>query len=215
MTDRQFLASEAWSTSGDLLHNVAITNVASGVLGVAIRSASIPGFEHFLRRLHPSDRPADFFLREFWEKEFSCSLSATPSRVKPLSRSDSSTTTNISAASPANRSPLGASLPLCSGRETLEGAQNRFTDTSRLRAAYNAYLAVYAAAHGLHSLLSCPGEGSSPRDNSSTCSSPYNITPKEVQEKNNWLEIKTYSTNFNQFQSRLMLFYFVILVLMF
>ena len=180
MTDRQFLASEAWSTATDLLHNVALSKVASGVLGVAIRSADIPGFEKFLRRLHPSDRPSDFFLREFWEKEFACSLSMTQSKVTALSMSDSSTKTNISTASHANRSPLAASIPLCSGRETLEGVKKRFTDTSHLRAAYNAYLAVYVAAHGLHSLLSCPDEGSDPTDNSSTCSSPYNITPKEV-----------------------------------
>ncbi|CAL8353131.1 unnamed protein product [Lota lota] len=184
VTDRQFLASEAWSTSSDLLHNVALTKVASGVLGVAIRSAGIPGFEQFLRRLHPSDRPGDFFLREFWEKEFGCSLSTTQSKATPLSRSDSSTKTNISTASHANRFPLAASIPLCSGRETLEGVQNSFTDTSHLRAAYNAYLAVYAAAHGLHSLLLCPDDGSSPTDNSSTCSPPYNITPKLLEHLN-------------------------------
>uniref|UniRef100_A0A8C5C2H2 Olfactory receptor C family, r1 n=1 Tax=Gadus morhua TaxID=8049 RepID=A0A8C5C2H2_GADMO len=156
VTDRQFLASEAWSTATDLLHNVALSKVASGVLGVAIRSADIPGFEKFLRRLHPSDRPSDFFLREFWEKEFGCT-----------------------------------SIPLCSGRETLEGVKKRFTDTSHLRAAYNAYLAVYVAAHGLHSLLSCPDEGSDPTDNSSTCSSPYNITPKELLEHLNKVNFTT------------------------
>ena len=176
MTDRQFLASEAWSTSSDLLQNVAILNVANGVLGVAIRSARIPGFKSFLQGLKPSNRPADLLLREFWEKEFECSLSMTQN---PQSRSDSSTT-NISIASHANRSPLAGSIPLCSGRETLEGVQNIFTDTTSLRVAYNTYLAVYAAAHALHSLLSCPDKDSTPRDNSSTCSSPYNITRKEV-----------------------------------
>ncbi|XP_059932168.1 extracellular calcium-sensing receptor-like [Gadus macrocephalus] len=185
VTDRQFLASEAWSTATDLLHNVALSKVASGVLGVAIRSAGIPGFEQFLRRLHPSDRPSDFFLREFWEKEFGCSLSMTQSKVTALSKK------NISTASHANRSPLAASIPLCSGRETLEGVKKRFTDTSHLRAAYNAYLAVYVAAHGLHSLLSCPDEGSAPTDNSSTCSSPYNITPKELLEHLNKVNFTT------------------------
>ena len=176
MTDRQFLASEAWSTSKDLLQDVSILNVATGVLGVAIRSARIPGFKSFLQGLKPSNRPGDLFLQEFWEKEFECTLSTTLSN--PLSRSDSSTT-NISTASHANRSPL--SKPLCSGRETLQGIQNIFTDTTSLRVAYNAYLAVYAAAHALHSLLSCLDKASSPRDNSSTCNSPYNITHKEVQ----------------------------------
>uniref|UniRef100_A0A3B4ZV28 Extracellular calcium-sensing receptor-like n=1 Tax=Stegastes partitus TaxID=144197 RepID=A0A3B4ZV28_9TELE len=94
VTDRQFLASEAWSTSGDLLQNLVSSKVAKGVLGVAIRSSAVPGFEHFLRNLNPS-------------------------------------------------------------HQTLDGVQNLFTDTSQLRVTYNVYLAVYAAAHALHSLLSC------------------------------------------------------------
>ena len=179
MTDRQFLASEAWSTSSDLLQNVAILNVANGVLGVAIRSARIPGFKRFLQHLKPSDRPGDLLLREFWEKEFGCTLSTTS--LHPQFMSESSTTASISGPSSDNRSPLTAPLPLCSGSETLEGVENVFTDSTHLRATYNAYLAVYAAAHALHKHLSCPDEGSSPRENSSTCSSPFNIKRKEVQ----------------------------------
>ena len=177
MTDRQFLASEAWSTSKDILQDVAILKVASGVLGVAIRSARIPGFKSFLQGLKPSNRPGDLLLQEFWEKEFECSLSMTLSNSQSMS---DNSTTNISPASHATRSPLAATLSLCTGRETLEGVQNIFTDTAHLRAAYNTYLAVYAAAHALHSLLSCPDKDSSPSGNSSTCSSPYNITQKEV-----------------------------------
>ncbi|XP_037631622.1 extracellular calcium-sensing receptor-like [Sebastes umbrosus] len=144
VTDRQFLASEAWSTSGDLLQDLAIYKVATGVLGVAIRSATIPGFQNYLRSLHPTRRPDDEFLKEFWEKEFGC----TP----------------------------------CSGTESLEGVQNHFTDTSQLRVAYNVYLAVYAAAHALHSLLSC---------NSSTCSSPKHIKPIELLQHLNKVNVTT------------------------
>ncbi|XP_059932171.1 extracellular calcium-sensing receptor-like [Gadus macrocephalus] len=188
VTDRQFIASEAWSTSSDLLQNVAILNVASGVLGVAIRSARIPGFKSFLQELKPSNRPGDLHLREFWEKEFECSLSTTP--LNPQSMSDGLTTNNLTA-SHATKSPLSATLSLCTGRETLEGVQNIFTDTAHLRAEYNTYLAVYAAAHALHSLLSCPDKESSPRDNSSTCSSPYNITHKELLEHLNKVNFTT------------------------
>ncbi|KAJ3590133.1 hypothetical protein NHX12_008087 [Muraenolepis orangiensis] len=49
----------------------------------------------------------------------------------------------------------------------------------------------FLATHGLHSLLSCSQEGSSPRDNSSTCSSPYNITPKELLEHLNKVNFTT------------------------
>ncbi|XP_059187985.1 extracellular calcium-sensing receptor-like [Centropristis striata] len=164
VTDRQFLASEAWSTSGDLLQHPVTSKVAKGVLGVAIRSSAVTGFENYIRNLDPIDRPDDTFLREFWETEFGCSPG-------PL---------NISTSPPAIRSLQKALLSPCSGTESLEGVHNHFTDTSQLRVTYNVYLAVYAAAHALHSLLSCPNRGNSPRNNSSTCSSPNNIKPIEL-----------------------------------
>lgn len=73
VTGRQFLASEALSTSEELLQEPAIAEVANGVLGVAVQSSTIPGFEHFLRNLNPVQRPNDEFLKDFWEMEFKCS----------------------------------------------------------------------------------------------------------------------------------------------
>lgn len=164
VTDRQFLASEAWSTSEVLLKDPITSKVASGVVGVAIASERIPGFSGFLRGLNPSRRPGDAFLKEFWEEEFGCS----PSSAFP----------NISG-------HPEASLPPCSGAESLEGLEHPFTDTSQLRVTYNVYLAVYAAANALHSLLSCtPG--------SSNCTSPRDIKTTEVGKKQN-LSKKIYS----------------------
>ncbi|XP_042270607.1 extracellular calcium-sensing receptor-like isoform X2 [Thunnus maccoyii] len=187
VTDRQFLASEAWSTSSDLLQDLTISKVANGVLGVAIRSSTVPGFEQYLKRLHPNHRPDDEFLRYFWEKEFACSPRATQSHVKPFSSYSSlplktrfDYPSNVSSSSPEKRSLQKASLPTCNGTESLEGMQHLFTDTSQLRVAYNVYLAVYAAAHALHSLLSCPNRDSPLRNNSSTCSSPKHIKPIEL-----------------------------------
>ncbi|KAL7399979.1 hypothetical protein ABVT39_004640 [Epinephelus coioides] len=198
VTDRQFLASEAWSTSGDLIHNVVSSKVAKGVLGVAIRSSAIPGFETHIRSLHPSHRPDDEFLREFWEAEFGCSPGATPffshssqSFKSVTSSQRSSHLLNISTSSGGKGSPHKASPTLCSGTESLEGVQSHFTDTSQLRVAYNVYLAVYAAAHALHSLLSCPDRNSSPRHNSSTCSSPKHIKPKELLQHLNHINFTT------------------------
>uniref|UniRef100_A0A3B4ZGG7 Extracellular calcium-sensing receptor-like n=1 Tax=Stegastes partitus TaxID=144197 RepID=A0A3B4ZGG7_9TELE len=165
VTDRQFLASEAWSTSGDLLQNLVSSKVAKGVLGVAIRSSAVPGFEHFLRNLNPSHRPNDEFLREFWQKEFGCS-----SGIAPLSSFS------------VNRLLQKVSLPPCNGTETLDGVQNLFTDTSQLRVTYNVYLAVYAAAHALHSLLSC---------SVSTCIFPKNIKPIELLQHLNKVNFTT------------------------
>ncbi|KAM6987493.1 extracellular calcium-sensing receptor-like [Tautogolabrus adspersus] len=166
VTDRQFLASEAWSTSGNLLQNPITSKVASGVLGVAIKSSSIPGFENYLRSLNPSYRPDDKFLREFWGKEFGCSPEAT---------------TLFS--SRANRLLVKSSLPPCSGTESLENVQNHLTDTSQLRVTYNVYLAVYATAHALHSLLSCPNSKSPSENNSSTCFLPKHIKPVELMQQ--------------------------------
>ncbi|XP_065816815.1 extracellular calcium-sensing receptor-like [Labrus bergylta] len=166
VTDRQFLASEAWSTSSNLLQNPITSKVASGVLGVAIKSSSIPGFENYLQSLNPSYRPDDKFLREFWEKEFGCSPEAT----------------NLSA-SRANRWLVKSSLPPCSGTESLENVQNHLTDTSQLRVTYNVYLAVYATAHALHSLLSCPNSKSHSENNSSTCFLPKHIKPIELMQQ--------------------------------
>lgn len=153
MTDRQFLASEAWSTSGNLLQDVLSTRVATGVIGVAIRSAPMPGFQKYLWSLKPSLRPDDKLLKEFWENEFGCS---------PATALSSSV------------------LPPCGGAESLEGVQHTFTDTSQLRVTYNVYLAVYAVAHALHSLLSCPNHDVNITHNRSNCSLPKHIQPQEV-----------------------------------
>uniref|UniRef100_A0A671Y939 Olfactory receptor C family, r1 n=1 Tax=Sparus aurata TaxID=8175 RepID=A0A671Y939_SPAAU len=166
VTNRQFLASEAWSTSGNLLQNLVTSQVASGVLGVAIRSSPIPGFESYLRNLKPSRRPDDAFLKEFWENEFGCSPGA-------------------------NRLLQKTYLPPCSGTESLERVQNFFTDTSQLRVTYNVYLAVYAAAHALHSLLSCSSRDSPPGNTSATCSSPKHIKPRELLQHLNNMNFTT------------------------
>ncbi|KAL7879120.1 hypothetical protein AOLI_G00100940 [Acnodon oligacanthus] len=113
VTDRQFLASEIWSTSGRLLSNPQLYTIAQGTLGVAIRSAPIPGFEKHLRQLHPSRYPQDAFLRVLWERTFGCS---------PIQSSSSGSQSGP---------------PPCSGTESLEGVQNGVTDVSNLRVTYN------------------------------------------------------------------------------
>ncbi|XP_033847471.1 extracellular calcium-sensing receptor-like [Periophthalmus magnuspinnatus] len=161
ITDRHFLSVAAWSTSEDMLQNKAFSKLGLGVLGVAIRSAVIPGFENYVRSLHPSQRPHDEFLREYWETEFGCT---------PLSSSSSP-------------------LPPCNGTESLYGVQNHFTDMSQLRVTNNVYLAVYAAAHALHSLLSCPNTEASAA--TTNCSSPQNVTSAQLVQHLNKVTIST------------------------
>lgn len=159
MTGRQFLASEAWSTSEDLLHDPAISEQLAGVLGVAIQSSPISGFENYLRSLHPARRPFDHFIGQLWQREFKCNADSAFPSAEPLLQT--------------------APLPPCTGAESLKEARHPFTDTSELRAVHNVYLAVYAAAHGLHSLLSCPRRQSHP-GRSDTCRPPKHIHSKGV-----------------------------------
>lgn len=140
--------------------------MASGVLGIAIRSSTIPGLENYLRHLNPSNRPDDKFFRELWENVFGCSPASTPFSTSP----------------PSNRVLQEALLPPCNGTESLEGIQHPFTYTSQLRVTYNVYLAVYAVAHALHNLL-CPNRDSPSGNTSSTCSFPKDIKPIEVNNR--------------------------------
>ncbi|XP_060780468.1 extracellular calcium-sensing receptor-like [Neoarius graeffei] len=158
ITDRQFLASEVWSTSSHLLSNLELYTIAQGTLGVAIRSAPIPGLEKHLRELHPSRYPRDTILRVLWERTFGCS---------PVEN---------------NMGASQSDLPPCSGKESLHGVQNGVTDVSNLRATYNVYLAVYAAAYALHSLLACTAPNSSDPMETPGCSSPDIITTQQLLE---------------------------------
>ncbi|XP_051512047.1 extracellular calcium-sensing receptor [Myxocyprinus asiaticus] len=156
VTDRLFLASEIWSTSGYLLSKPQLYTITKGTLGVALRNAPIPGFDAHLRQLHPDRYPKDALLRDLWENIFGCSL-----------KNGSSTA-------------FQKNLPPCSGTESLSGVNRQFTDTASLRVTYNVYLAVYAAAHALHSLLECTSQNSSDPTMKPQCSSPDNITPAQL-----------------------------------
>ncbi|KAJ8410732.1 hypothetical protein AAFF_G00186890 [Aldrovandia affinis] len=162
VTGRQFLASEAWSTSDSLLQNPALFDIARGVLGVAIRSAPVPGLEEHLRGLHPSRSPRSDFLRELWGDLFGCS---------PVEQNAS------------------ASQPPCAGTETLQAVQSTFTDTSQLRITYNVYLAVYAVAHALHSQLSCTGKSALFRR--PHCNATVNLQPRELLRHLNQVRFTT------------------------
>ncbi|KAF5895960.1 extracellular calcium-sensing receptor-like [Clarias magur] len=167
VTDRQFLASEIWSTSSLLLSNPTLKTIAQGTLGVAVRSALIPGLEKHLQDLHPSRYPQDMILRVLWEKTFGCS----PGQNNTIASQ--------------------SGLPPCSGKETLEGVKNGVTDVSNLRATYNVYLAVYAAAYALHSLLHCTEPNSSDPTMAPNCSSPDIITAQKLLEHLNLVNFTT------------------------
>ncbi|XP_030621110.1 olfactory receptor CR1 [Chanos chanos] len=167
ITDRQFLASEAWSTSTSLLSKPHLYTLTRGILGVAIRSAPIPRFKEHLTQVHPSRYPGNVLLKELWEETFGCSLALNTS------------------------GPPTNNLPLCNGSESLEGIQNTFTDTSNLRVTYNVYLAVYSAAHAFHSLLNCTAQTSSSSNKTSHCSTTQEINLAQLLEHLNKVQFTT------------------------
>ncbi|XP_061072480.1 extracellular calcium-sensing receptor-like [Conger conger] len=74
LTNKQWIGSEAWITSGELLTEER-AELLQGAMGFAITGSHIPGLTEFLLCLRPSDAPDSIFLRTFWETVFDCSLS--------------------------------------------------------------------------------------------------------------------------------------------
>ncbi|XP_069053568.1 extracellular calcium-sensing receptor-like [Lepisosteus oculatus] len=137
ITDRQWIASEAWTTSTLLLREGNFLSFG-GTIGIAIRKGEIPGLKQFLLKLNPVDDSNNILINEFWEKTFDCKF-----QVKS---NDSYTEVQSS--------------NICTGSENIEKSKTAYSDVSELRASYNVYKAVYALAHSLHNLMSCePGKG--------------------------------------------------------
>uniref|UniRef100_A0A8C9T177 G-protein coupled receptors family 3 profile domain-containing protein n=1 Tax=Scleropages formosus TaxID=113540 RepID=A0A8C9T177_SCLFO len=97
-----------------------------GAVGFGIRRAIIPGLRTFLMDLSLAQASASPILQEFWESAFRCRLAS---------------------------GPVGPGAQVCNGSESLQQLQNAYTDTSQLRITNMVYKAVYAVAHGLHSLV--------------------------------------------------------------
>uniref|UniRef100_A0A8C9WIP3 G-protein coupled receptors family 3 profile domain-containing protein n=1 Tax=Scleropages formosus TaxID=113540 RepID=A0A8C9WIP3_SCLFO len=70
---------------------------------------------------------------KFWESAFGCHLTS---------------------------GPVGPGERVCNGSENVQQLQNAYTDTSQLRITNMVYKAVYAVAHGLHSLVCTQKNGS-------------------------------------------------------
>uniref|UniRef100_A0A9J8CPF4 G-protein coupled receptors family 3 profile domain-containing protein n=1 Tax=Cyprinus carpio carpio TaxID=630221 RepID=A0A9J8CPF4_CYPCA len=129
MTGRQWIASEAWTTS-PVYHTPRFLPILGGTLGIAIRRGEIQGLREFLLRLRPSNDQKNNIVRIFWENMFRCSFENW------------------------GRAIDGEQVKkVCTGQEDLSNTDTPYTDVSGLRAAYNVYKAVYALAHALHDLM--------------------------------------------------------------
>ncbi|XP_067451890.1 extracellular calcium-sensing receptor-like [Thunnus thynnus] len=131
VTDKQWIANDAWVTYGTVSVPRYIPSLA-GTIGFALRKADIPGLGAFLAHNNTrlSSPNSDPFIKELWEELFGCSPSAD----------------------------LGGTM--CSGSEVIGIGESLYTDVSQLRITYNVYKAVYAIAHAINDMLVCePGKG--------------------------------------------------------
>ncbi|XP_078099577.1 extracellular calcium-sensing receptor-like [Sander vitreus] len=136
VTDRQWIASEAW-TGSTVLHTPLLMPYLSGTLGIAIRRGEIPGLKDFLLQIHPGQYDKSYgnnMVTQYWEYTFQCKFV------------------------PAGWVEAGGEL--CTGQEDIEHVETEFLDLSNLRPEYNIYKAVYALAYALDDMLRCvPGRG--------------------------------------------------------
>ncbi|XP_077327761.1 extracellular calcium-sensing receptor-like [Lithobates pipiens] len=132
VTSKIFIASEAWSTS-TLSPMATFSKLLLGTVGFAFYSGTIPGFEAFLNKIHPSIPLEGKWMKIFWEQTFGCKFSNVM---------------NISGSSEA-------ATKVCTGEENLENVQNSFNDASILRVTYNVYTAVHAVGKALEDLKNC------------------------------------------------------------
>lgn len=173
VTNRTWIASEAWVTSAAISRHRNILPVLGGTIGFAVRRAEIPGLEEHLLQIDPYQDP---LTEEFWEKAFDCTLNYQRAMENAQTRV-AREAGNVTSAQDVRLAPEG----LCNGKEMLGKLNNTFTDVSQLRITYNVYKAVYAVAHALHNLEHCvPGKG--PFDNG-TCADILKFEPWQVRHK--------------------------------
>ncbi|XP_055452840.1 vomeronasal type-2 receptor 1 [Psammomys obesus] len=145
ITDRTWIASEAWITSA-LIAKPEYFPYFGGTIGFATPRSDIPGLKEFLYDVHPSKDPNDVLTIEFWQTAFNCTWpnSSVPYNVDH----------RVNMTGKEDRL-YDMSDQLCTGEEKLEDLKNTYLDVSELRITNNVRQAVYAIAHALHRLSMC------------------------------------------------------------
>ncbi|XP_059187679.1 extracellular calcium-sensing receptor-like [Centropristis striata] len=157
VTDRQWIASEAWTTD-TALQMPHLMPYLRGTLGIAIRRGEIAGLRDFFLRIRPDQNYNNIYgnsmVTQFWEYTFQCRFAPPP----------------------AGWMETGGTL--CTGQEDIENAETAFLDVSNLRSEYNVYKAVYALAYALDDMLHCvPGRGPFSRN---SCATLQTMEPWQV-----------------------------------
>ncbi|XP_042541669.1 vomeronasal type-2 receptor 1-like isoform X2 [Dipodomys spectabilis] len=165
ITDRTWIASEAWITSA-LLAKPEYFPYFGGSIGFAVPRSDIPGLKEFLYDVHPSKDPNDVLTIEFWQTAFNCTW---PNSSVPYNLDH-----RVNMTGKADRLEA-TSDRLCTGEERLEDLKNTYLDVSQLRITNNVRQAVYALAYILEYLSKC--KAGIPPAAKSSCSELKTIEP--------------------------------------
>ena len=142
ITDRTWIASEAWITSA-LIAKPEYFPYFGGTIGFAIPRSVIPGLKEFLYDVHPSKDPNDVLTIEFWQTAFNCTW---PNNSVPYNVDH-----RVNMTGKEDRL-YDMSDQLCTGEEKLEDLKNTYLDTSQLRITNNVRQAVYLLAYAMDHL---------------------------------------------------------------
>ncbi|XP_040197702.1 extracellular calcium-sensing receptor-like [Rana temporaria] len=155
ITDKIWVASEAWSTSS-LLTSEKYSKLLAGTIGFAFYSGNIPGLKQHLDQVNPPELPEWPWNWMFWEESVGCTFLNFENILFPHER-------------PSRN---------CTEEDKVENFQIYLKRISSLRIVYNLHSAVYVVAKALHELSVCrPGNG--PFVNRS-CSDIWNFKPWQI-----------------------------------
>ncbi|XP_068129465.1 extracellular calcium-sensing receptor-like [Hyperolius riggenbachi] len=131
VTSRVWIATESWSTSALFSDH----RVLEGTIGFAVHGGQMPEFVQYLNSLQPLLSLNDSFLKEYWEKIFSCKWDNQQNSDHVMSNK---------------------AVNKCTGQEGMENSSIEVD----LGIAFNVYTSVYTFAWAFHSLFQCkPGMG--------------------------------------------------------
>ncbi|XP_039203186.1 vomeronasal type-2 receptor 26-like [Crotalus tigris] len=123
-----WVVTEQWDfTLPDYQKNMDILPF-QGAISFSVHSNEVPGFTAFLDNVKPFWRREDGFIKDFWEKAFSCSLKNYKITENEEHKKK------------------------CTGKEKLESLPRTFFEMRMTGQSYNIYNAAHAIAHTLHTI---------------------------------------------------------------
>ncbi|EHB03372.1 Vomeronasal type-2 receptor 1 [Heterocephalus glaber] len=190
ITDRTWIASEAWITSA-LIAKPEYFPYFGGSIGFAIPRTDIPGLKEFLYDVHPSKDPNDVLTIEFWQTAFNCTWpnSSVPYNVDH----------RVNMTGKEDRL-YAMSDKFCTGEEKLEDLNNTYLDVSQLRITNNVKQAVYAMAHALDQLSRCE-ERRGPFSPDSSCAYLPDFEPWQLMYYMKMVRFETHDGKIIKFDS--------------